>query len=136
MVSIGSKFLGHQRQPVFKPGFLAISQHWRIWNLGLSNIGRRQHRFLVAAVDQLHGHRHSLVAICIALRLHPSKLRICPRELLLDILNLLMQLGDISILSLPIKFLSSKMYSPCPSKHSSYCWWVKHTATRLLRGKL
>ncbi|OJJ88743.1 uncharacterized protein ASPGLDRAFT_42323 [Aspergillus glaucus CBS 516.65] len=110
VVSIGSEFLGHQEQPVFQSGFLSIGQHWRIRNLGgLSSIGGRWHRFLVAAVGQLHGHLHNLVAICVMLKLHPSKLRICLGKLLIDILNLLMQLGDPSILGFAMEFLFSNV---------------------------
>lgn len=33
MIRIGSQLLGHQQQPIIKPGFLAISEHQGIRNL-------------------------------------------------------------------------------------------------------
>lgn len=40
VISIGSEFLAHQEQPVFKLGFFAIGQHWRVGDLGGLSVGR------------------------------------------------------------------------------------------------
>ena len=80
VVMISLKFLGHQKQPIFKSGFFSISEQWRVRDLsqfarGLSTCSSVIHR--------VQGVIGNLVGICISVESHLVQVFSCFFQLFL-----------------------------------------------------